>query len=40
VIPDTGSLATPMACNADEPANACCNLSGRTGNSQYPLCKS
>ena len=40
VIPDSGSLATPMACDANEPANACCNLSGRVGNSQYPLCKS
>jgi hypothetical protein len=39
-IPDNGVLATPKACNANEPANACCNLSGRTGNSQYPLCKS
>lgn len=40
VIPDSGQLATPMACDASEPANACCNLSGRVGNSQYPLCKS
>jgi hypothetical protein len=40
VIPDSGSLGTPMACDANEAANACCNLSGRTGNSQYPLCKS
>ncbi len=40
VIPDSGALATPMACNADEPANACCNLSGRVGNAMYPLCKS
>jgi hypothetical protein len=40
VIPDSGQLATPMACDATEPANACCNLSGRVGNSQYPLCKS
>jgi len=40
VIPDSGQLATPMACDAAEPANACCNLPGRVGNSQYPLCKS
>jgi hypothetical protein len=39
VIPDTGQLATPMACDSGEPKNACCNLSGRVGNSQYPLCK-
>ena len=40
VIPDSGELATPLACNSDDAANACCNLSGRVGNSAYPLCKS
>jgi hypothetical protein len=40
VVPDTGSLAEPMACDASNAANACCNLSGRTGNADYPLCKS
>jgi hypothetical protein len=40
VIPESGSLPTPLACDPNDPANACCNLSGRTGNSQYPLCKS
>jgi hypothetical protein len=40
VLPDSGTLPTPLACDANDPANACCNLSGRTGNSQYPLCKS
>jgi hypothetical protein len=39
VIPDSGQLATPMACNPNESANACCNLPGRTGNAQYPLCR-
>ncbi len=39
VIPNSGALATPMACDASNPANACCNLSGRAGNSMYPLCK-
>ena len=39
VIPDSGKLETPMACDASNPANACCNLSGRAGNAQYPLCK-
>jgi hypothetical protein len=36
VIPDTGELAEPMACDA---STACCNLIGHTGDSQYPLCK-
>ena len=40
VIPDSGELATPEACDASDPNNACCNLDGRSGSSQYPLCKS
>jgi len=40
VVPDTGSLAQPMACDPSNAENACCNLSGRTGNPMYPLCKS
>jgi len=39
VIPDSGELAEPMACEDGNASNACCNLSGRTGNSAYPLCK-
>jgi len=39
VIPDTGQLAQPAACDAATPANSCCNLPGRTGNAMYPLCK-
>jgi hypothetical protein len=39
VIPDSGKLDTPLACDASNTANACCNLSGRTNNSQYPLCQ-
>jgi hypothetical protein len=39
VVPDTGSLAEPMACDAGSAANECCNLSGRIGNPMYPLCK-
>jgi len=39
VVPDTGSLAEPMACDASMAANECCNLSGRIGNAMYPLCK-
>jgi hypothetical protein len=39
VIPDSGHLAEPMACDAGNASNACCNLSGRPGKAQYPLCK-
>jgi len=35
VAPD---VAEPDACDATNAANACCNLSGRTGNPQYPAC--
>lgn len=38
VLPDEGELPTPKACEADNADNACCNLDGREGNSQYPLC--
>ncbi|MGE0871217.1 MAG: hypothetical protein AB7P03_21815 [Kofleriaceae bacterium] len=39
VVPESGQLATPLACDAGNPNNACCNLSGRVGNAQaYPLC--
>ncbi|HEX2687334.1 MAG TPA: hypothetical protein VHN14_11995 [Kofleriaceae bacterium] len=40
VVPDSGELATPKACNADNSENACCNLAGRQDNADYPLCKS
>jgi hypothetical protein len=41
VLPETGELATPAACDASIEANACCNLSGRTGSSNplYSRCK-
>jgi hypothetical protein len=40
VIPmDSTQLATPKACDASLQENACCNLSGRTNNAAYPLCK-
>jgi hypothetical protein len=39
VIPESGQLSTPEACDASNADNACCNLSGRVGNSAYPLCK-
>ena len=39
VIPDSGQLTTPKACDASNDDNTCCNLSGRAGNSAYPLCQ-
>ena len=40
VVPSTGELPTPAACDANNPQNACCNLPGRAGNTaMYPLCK-
>ncbi len=39
VIPDSGQLATPKACDAANADNTCCNLSGRNNNAAYPLCK-
>ncbi len=39
VVPESGQLTTPKACDALNNDNACCNLSGRAGNSAYPLCK-
>jgi hypothetical protein len=38
VIPEGGGLATPKACDPSNAENACCNLSGRVGSSDYPLC--
>lgn len=39
VIPQsTGVLDTPMACDAKNPINACCNLDGRRGNPMYANC--
>lgn len=40
VLPDNGELPDPQACDASDSSNTCCNLSGRTGNADYPLCKS
>ena len=39
VVPENGELAAPAECDAAEPKNACCNLEGRPGNANYPLCK-
>lgn len=38
VVPDQGGLSTPQACDSSNADNTCCNLSGRVGNSAYPLC--
>ena len=36
----TGALVPPMECDATISSNACCNLTGRAGNtSMYPLCQ-
>jgi hypothetical protein len=40
VVPESGELAIPKACDADSSENACCNLPDRTDNAAYPLCKS
>jgi hypothetical protein len=38
VLPQSGQLATPKACDASNNDNACCNLSNRVNNPAYPLC--
>ncbi|MEZ4399402.1 MAG: hypothetical protein R3B06_05260 [Kofleriaceae bacterium] len=38
VLPESGNLPDKLACDAGNPDNVCCNLSGRTGNPQYPNC--
>ncbi len=39
VVPESGQLTTPKACDSANSDNTCCNLSGRVGNSAYPLCR-
>ena len=39
VIPESGTLTTPKACDPNNADNTCCNLSGRSGNNAYPLCQ-
>lgn len=39
VLPESGELAIPLACDPGEANNTCCNLSGRENNPDYPLCK-
>jgi hypothetical protein len=38
VLPDSGSLPTPAACDASNINNVCCNLADRRGNPNYPNC--
>jgi len=38
VVPESGELATPKACDPADNTNACCNLPNRVGNADYPLC--
>ena len=38
VIPPSGTLPEPTACNPDDENNACCNLDRRPGNPLYPAC--
>lgn len=38
IVPESGSLATPDACDPQVPANGCCNLDGRAGDPDYPAC--
>ena len=38
VVPATGQLATPEACDTSNADNTCCNLAGRANNPDYPLC--
>jgi hypothetical protein len=38
VIPPDGTIPDPLACDPTNSANACCNLAGRRGNSNYPIC--
>ncbi|MGN6111085.1 MAG: hypothetical protein ACTHU0_38665 [Kofleriaceae bacterium] len=38
VVPDSGELSVPAACDPSNPLNKCCNLEGRAGNPDYPHC--
>jgi hypothetical protein len=40
VVPESGELDTPAACDPDNSENACCNLPERQDNPAYPLCAS
>ncbi|MBI4508613.1 MAG: hypothetical protein HY698_03180 [Deltaproteobacteria bacterium] len=38
-IPD-GGIQVPAVCDPENKQNSCCNLQGRRGNTDYPLCAS
>ena len=38
VIPESGKLPEPLACDATNTNNICCNLPDRRGNPTYPNC--
>lgn len=38
MLPPSGQLAAPAACDAANADNGCCNLEGRVGNALYPRC--
>ena len=40
LLPASGQLARPAACDPNDAKNACCNLDRRNNNPDYPLCKS
>jgi hypothetical protein len=39
VVPASGELVPPVACDATKEENSCCNLEGRINNDKYPNCK-
>lgn len=38
LLPESGNLPEPLACDAENADNACCNLPNRPGNPTYPNC--
>jgi len=39
VVPESGHLGVPLACDPKNKENTCCNLAGRRGSADYPSCK-
>lgn len=39
VVPTSGEVPVPAACDPMNEDNKCCNLEGRINNDKYPLCK-
>jgi hypothetical protein len=38
ILPDSGQLPVPLACDASNMSNVCCNLPDRVGNPAFPNC--